>query len=65
VSEREPLYHATVEAVFNRQRLIMLTGSRETVLDAALRVMLDCAPAWHEPNAITPMFQVNVQRVDP
>ncbi len=59
---KEPLYFLTVETVQNRQQLIAITGSRDTVLDAALRVILDAAPSWQELR-VRPTFTITAQAI--
>ncbi len=58
----EPLYFLTVEIVQNGQQLIAITGSRDTVLEAALRVILDAAPSWQE-FRVRPTFTVTAQHI--
>lgn len=61
------LYTMAVTSNVNGEQLVAITGSRETVLDVALRVMLDAAPRWDDPRAprygIRPTFMVDVYRV--
>ncbi len=55
----EPLYSIRVESNgANRQTLLQITGARDTVLDAAVRVMLDCTPAWNPQTVTLPQFSV-------
>lgn len=62
----DTLYRVEVDVIGgDRMRLISITGARETVLDAALRVILDCAPVWTEQRYwTTPMFGVNCYRIE-
>lgn len=48
MTEEADLYYMSVTHPASGQQLIMVTGTRETVLDMALRVMLDSAPRWSE-----------------
>lgn len=57
------LYRLNVELVPNRQHLINITGSRETVIDVALRVILDSAPAWNEYAGYRPLFSIDCYKV--
>lgn len=50
----EPLYNCSVKHYADNQTLLHITGSRETVINTALRVILDSAPNWNSPN--TPGF---------
>lgn len=59
----EPLYYMTVESNWNRRQLIAVTGERSTVVEMALRVIVDAAPVWQDAHMVTPMFSVNVQKV--
>ena len=59
----EPLYSVQVNGP-DRGLLIQVTGRRETVIEAALNVILDSAPYWDESHTWPrPMFTVDVQRV--
>lgn len=57
----EALYSLSVESVQNRRQLVQMVGSRETLLEVAVRVMLDCSPAWDQP--MTPTFTVTILKV--
>lgn len=63
----DDLYTMRVSSNVNGEQLVAITGSRETVLDVALRVMLDAAPRWDDMSAprygIRPTFAVDVDRV--
>ena len=57
----EDLYVLRVETVAGRQQLLQITGTRGTVIEVALRVMLDSAEPWNA--RFRPMFQVDVYKV--
>lgn len=56
------LYILTVSSNFDRRQLLNITGSRHTIIDAALRVILDCAPAWDD-RAVIPAFNIDVRKI--
>ena len=63
MSDREDLYILSVETM-SRNQLLRITGERGTVIDAALRVIVDCAPDWKNRDAaFEGSFQVNIQKV--
>jgi hypothetical protein len=47
----EPLYYMRVETMDHRT-LVQIVGARETVLDVALRVVLDNAESLSQPDII-------------
>jgi hypothetical protein len=51
----EPLYYMRVETM-NRRTLVHITGTRETVLDVALRVVLDNAESLSHPNMMFTVY---------
>ena len=55
----EKLYSVSVET-WRNERIVWITGERTTVIEAALRAILDCAPAWN-PGYGVPQFRVAVQ----
>lgn len=58
------LYRMEVSHAPSRRQLVSITGSRETVLDVALRVMLDSAPLWNgEYAGHRPTFSVDLWKV--
>lgn len=61
----DPLYIMRVEGGMRRQQILQITGGRDTILEAAVRVMLDCAPAWDvsHPDYGVPSFTVTVQEI--
>lgn len=56
------LYTVRVETY--NQVLLQLVGERSTVIETALRVMLDCAPAWSDVRQ-QPMFNLYVHKFKP
>ena len=61
----EPLYSVTVESPLSHQRLLQVSGERATVIEMALRVILDHAPDSWRTGFGTPAFTVNVFKVKP
>ena len=59
---KEPLYYLTVSSEVNGVQLIAVTGQRDTVIDAALRVIIDAAPQWQDYRGM-PTFRVMVQEI--
>lgn len=57
----DDLYNLQVESTLHHQQLLSIIGARETVIDAALRVILDCAPEWKE--GFRPMFAIHAWKV--
>jgi len=57
----DDLYSLRVET-WRGEQIAQLTGSRETLLDVAMRVMLDYAPAWDPAEAGYPQFRVFMMR---
>lgn len=60
----ESLY--SVRVYTYREQLLQMVGSRETVVEAALRVILDSAPPWQagpRGGFNSPMFSVDVQKI--
>ena len=57
----EDLYVLRVETIAEHRQLLQITGTRETVIEVALRVMLDSAGPWNA--RLRPMFQVDVYKV--
>lgn len=59
----EPLYSLRVNGP-DRSQLLMVTGSRATVVEAALNVVIDSAPWWEEGYRWpSPGFTVDVHQV--
>jgi hypothetical protein len=59
------IYRMEVTHTASRQQLVTIAAERETVLDVALRVMLDAAPLWSEGEhaGYRPTFDVTVWKV--
>jgi hypothetical protein len=59
------IYRMEVTHTASRQQLVAIAAERETVLDVALRVMLDAAPLWSEGEYAghRPTFDVTVWKV--
>lgn len=62
----EELYTVEVFDGMRQQRWLSITGRRDTVLTAALAVILDNAPPFNpRANPVTPAFSVAVWKVKP
>lgn len=60
----QTLYNVRVEAGPQRQQLLQIVGERDTVLTAALAVILDNAPPFNpQVDPSTPSFIVSVWKV--
>lgn len=63
----DTIYQVTVEGPFQgrgRQQLLNITGERATVIEAALRVILDCGQDWQEQQQwASPAFEVKVSKI--
>ena len=59
------LFYLTIEGPTGSQ-LLAITGSRETTIEASLRVILDAAPSWEmidQGRYPRPMFKINCIKV--
>jgi hypothetical protein len=45
------------------EEVLRISGRRDTVIEAALRVILDYAPAWNLAQAATPQFRIAIYGV--
>lgn len=59
----EPLYNLRVNGP-DRQQLLFVTGARDTVITAALNVIIDSAPWWQDTMRWpSPGFTIDVSQV--
>lgn len=58
----DPLFSVRVES-WKGDKLLEMVGARDTVLDAALRVILDFAPAFSPGAYGLPQFRISVVKV--
>lgn len=61
----EPLYVVSVEDMRSRGELLRMTGSRDVVIETALRVIVDCAPTWNANEFARPTFGITISEVKP
>lgn len=63
----DTIYRVDVEGPYQgraRQHLLDITGQRATVIEAALRVILDCGQDWQEQQQWgSPAFEVRVIKI--
>lgn len=59
----ESLYSVQVESMNDHRLLLNITGKRETVINAAMRVILDSAPRWNEFMRMRPTFGITVSEI--
>lgn len=59
----EDFYYAIIED-FRNMQLLNMVGTRDTVIECALRVILDSAPDWKESNSWPrPHFRFTVTKI--
>lgn len=63
MTDKEPLYNVQVESMSEHKLLLTMTGKRDTVIDASMRVILDSAPRWNELMRMRPTFGITISEI--